>query len=204
MTYQIGELTEQAPRVPSGLIRRLRNLAREHRARPVSWVAAQRIAARQGALVAREAAIRNITVDVLVASLPQVRVETDRDLPASGLAVWNRDERTWIIRLNAKDAPERQRFTLLHEFKHILDHNTSVHLYDPRYLSGHAQAEMAADGFASAALMPARVVRRLVKRDRCDVVELARRLRVSRDRAALRLSDLNLQATTTTRGGNPS
>lgn len=193
MTNHISAPVDQTAPTSPRLIRHLRRHALKHHARPVSWLTAQRIASSQGAAVAREATKLGVTVDALIAGLPQIRVETDETLPVSGLTVWDRVQHAWIIRLRTADTPARRHFTLLHEFKHILDHHASAHLYDPRYLSGHAQSEMAADAFASAALMPARLMRRLVLNEKCDEEELANRLQISPDRIALRLSDLNLQ-----------
>lgn len=198
------EITEYTARVPRGLVRRLRTLGNRHRTRPVSWLTAQRIAARQGAMVAREATRLDVSVISLVANLPGIAVERDDTLPVSGLTIWNRQHQTWIIRLRATDSPSRQRFTLLHEFKHVVDHNSGVHLYDPRYLNGQFQMEMAADIFASTALMPTRLMQRLVKHEHYDAAEIARALRVSRDRVGLRLSDLNLQSTTRNQKGEKS
>lgn len=188
---------DSAPRpVSAAFVRHLRHIADKHRTNPVSWLTAQRIATRQGAATAREAARRGISPVALIGALARVTVEMDDALPVSGLAVWAKDKASWLIRLRPADSSERQRFTVLHEFKHIVDHPASAHLYDPRYLSGQAQAEMAADAFAAAALMPARTVRQLLTREHCTSVEAALRLGVTHDRLALRLSDLNLQAAT--------
>ena len=78
---------------------------------------------------------------------------------------WNGQE--WIICLNRDDPEVRQRFTLLHEFKHIIDHGHTHWLYTtqnpkaftrrwgrPPQLTAHEQAERAADYFAGCALVP--------------------------------------------------
>ena len=54
----------------------------------------------------------------IVTELPRVRIEL-RDLPTSGLSFW--DGQAWVIYLNATEVTTRQRFTLLHEFKHVID-----------------------------------------------------------------------------------
>lgn len=77
------------------------------------------------------------------------------DLPVSGTSHWNGER--WIIALNRSESLVRQRFTLLHEYKHIVDHGHVSQLYtgDRRYTSAE-QAELAADYFAGCALIPKR------------------------------------------------
>lgn len=79
-------------------------------------------------------------------SLPRLKVVREA-LPTSGLSYWNGSE--WVIVLNEEQSPARQRFTLFHEFKHILDHGAATRLYADEY-----QAERAADFFAGCVLMP--------------------------------------------------
>lgn len=115
-----------------------------------------------------------------IEALPRISV-TYEALPVSGLSHWNGQR--WIICLNSGDSPARQRFTLLHEFKHIIDHGSTDWLYPnpPRRpasfrgrsaasgftpeVSGRASpssrlAEQAADYFAGCALMPKRELKR--------------------------------------------
>ena len=66
----------------------------------------------------------------IVTELPRIRVERERGLPVSGSAHWN--GRYWIIVLSADEHPLRQRFSLRHEFKHIIDHTTKDFLYHDR------------------------------------------------------------------------
>ena len=184
---------QTAVEVSPTLVAQLRRLARARaRQRPISWLAAQRIATKQGAMLARVANEAGIRPEDLVAGLPRIQVKLDSKLPVSGITFWDRDRGCWTIRVRASDDAARRRFTILHEFKHALDHPFSAVLYDPRYLQGAAQAEMAADAFANTTLMPSQLVRRLVQVDGLSIGRLARRLHVSCDRAALRLSDLNL------------
>ena len=73
------------------------------------------------------------------------------DLPTSGMSHW--DGQAWVISLNAADSLTRQRFTLLHEFKHIIDHGHADRLYhDTGRRSAAEQAEQAADYFAGCVL----------------------------------------------------
>ena len=94
----------------------------------------------------------NLDVATLT-ELPRITVVYDR-LPVSGTSHWN--GHAWVICLNSTDRPERQRFTLLHEFKHIIDHGSTDRLYPSRQTNqpGAALAERAADYFAGCALVP--------------------------------------------------
>src|SRR5689334_7936206 len=58
----------------------------------------------------------------LIAGLPriEVRVVPNRDLAGlSGMTQWLKSR--WLITVNRDDSQTRRRFTLAHEFKHILD-----------------------------------------------------------------------------------
>jgi hypothetical protein len=80
-----------------------------------------------------------------IAQLPHICVEYIEGLPSCGLSFW--DGQQWIVQLSTKQTPVRQRFTLFHQYKHIIDHWAVERLY-----SGDAQAELAADHFAGFAL----------------------------------------------------
>ena len=93
----------------------------------------------------------------LVAGLRGIRLEF-ADMPTSGMSYWTGDG--WVICLNKSEPPTRQRFTLFHEFKHILDHGRATRLYRaPLAADRDKQAEDAADSFAAYALMPKRLVK---------------------------------------------
>lgn len=94
-----------------------------------------------------------------LAALPRLRIVREA-LPTSGLSYWNGQE--WIIGLNQGDTAARQRFTLLHEFKHIVDHYEAVHLYRSDW-----EREKAADYFAACALMPKPQLKRVF----CNVTQ---------------------------------
>jgi Zn-dependent peptidase ImmA (M78 family) len=86
--------------------------------------------------------------------LPKIIVEFERDMPVSGSAHWNGVN--WLILLNSHDSAWRQRFSLAHEFKHIIDHTHRHLLYrgDSKH-SAQQQAERVADYFAGCLLVPA-------------------------------------------------
>src|SRR5262249_10940153 len=73
--------------------------------------------------------LRNVTsapVPVsIVTGLPRITVDRDPDLPrhaASGCSHWDSQAHVWVISVNPEEPSTRQRFTILHEYKHIIDH----------------------------------------------------------------------------------
>jgi Zn-dependent peptidase ImmA (M78 family) len=104
-------------------------------------------------------------------------------LPVSGAAHWN--GRYWIITLNADEPFVRQRFSLMHEFKHVLDHTT-------RSLTPSDQAERVADYFAACLLMPKKVVTRLWCQGNQNIANLAETISVSPRALRFRLDQLGL------------
>lgn len=56
----------------------------------------------------------------LIAQLPRVLVQSDVDLPVFSCTSWQSGR--WLIILNAAEPLVRQRFSLAHEFKHVIDH----------------------------------------------------------------------------------
>ncbi len=86
-----------------------------------------------------------------IAGLPRITIHRQQ-LPVSGMSHWNGHQ--WVITINSTDPLVRQRFTLLHEFKHIIDHGAVSQLYTGgRTKTPQEQAETAADYFAGCALV---------------------------------------------------
>ena len=148
----------------------LRSLRQLTPRRACSFTEALNLAERQAAKLCTLLAASNpgyqltgITEDHLT-QLPRIRI-VHEPLPVSGMSHWNGKE--WIICLGSGDPEVRQRFTLLHEFKHIIDHGHTHWLYTEQQpettrrhwsgsppLTAHEQAERAADYFAGCALVP--------------------------------------------------
>jgi len=127
----------------------------------------------------------------IVSEFPRVRVIRERGLPVSGAAHWN--GRYWIITLNADEPIARQRFSLVHEFKHVLDHTTKQFLYHDRpFQSAGEHSERVADYFAACLLMPKQVVKRLWCQGHQNVFQLANKLGVSPQALRFRLDQLGL------------
>jgi Zn-dependent peptidase ImmA (M78 family) len=127
----------------------------------------------------------------IVTEFPRIRVIREEGLPVSGAAHWN--GRYWIITLNADEPVSRQRFSLMHEFKHIVDHTTKQFLYHDRaFQTAGEQAERVADYFAACLLMPKKVVKRLWCQGNQNIVLLADKLGVSPRALGFRLDQLGL------------
>ncbi|WP_328995811.1 ImmA/IrrE family metallo-endopeptidase [Kribbella sp. NBC_01245] len=93
----------------------------------------------------------------IVSELPRVQVIYEA-LPVSGTSHWNGTH--WIIALNNRESSRRQRFTLMHEFKHILDHGRTHLLYTGDHLhTASEQAELVANYFAGCVLLPKRFLK---------------------------------------------
>jgi hypothetical protein len=131
----------------------------------------------------------------LITELPRVQVRVEDDLPVSGSTHWENGK--WVITLNGSEPVARQRFSLMHEFKHAVDHTTRDFLY------GHAdddavasaRAERAADHFAACVLMPKRWIKSQWASTQ-QVSVLSRRLGVSSRALSVRLYHLGMAGET--------
>jgi Zn-dependent peptidase ImmA (M78 family) len=131
------------------------------------------------------------TPNEIVSELPRIRIIRRRSQTISGSAHWS--GRNWIITLNADEPATRQRFSLMHEFKHVLDHTTREFLYRDRpFQAAEEQAERVADYFAACLLMPKRVVKRLWFQRTQNIALLAAVLGVSQPALRYRLDQLGL------------
>ena len=93
----------------------------------------------------------------LISGLPRIQVEPVVDLPVSGATQWVGDR--WLISIANGELPARQRFSLAHEFKHVLDHPLRDVIYpDSPAFPRTEQRERIADYFAACLLMPKRWV----------------------------------------------
>ncbi|RNI20716.1 ImmA/IrrE family metallo-endopeptidase [Flexivirga caeni] len=119
-----------------------------------------------------------------LAALPRLRIVRE-PLPTSGLSYWN--GREWIIALNESDGTARQRFTLLHEFKHIIDHGAHHRLYASEW-----EAERAADYFAACTLMPKPELKRVFCNITQRIDQLATYFGVSQQAIRVRLEQTGL------------
>lgn len=115
------------------------------------------------------------------------RVPMDMDHHAASRWIGTR----WLIMLNASDCPTRQRWSLAHEFKHILDHPFEPIIYR-RGDSAKAQIEQACEYFAACLLMPRRWVRRAWRTGSREPEVLAETFGVSPHAMRVRLLQIGL------------
>lgn len=128
--------------------------------------------------------------EAAISELPRIRI-VRRVLPTSGMIYWDGQE--WVIALNFREPEARQRFTLLHEYKHILDHGNLERLYPgSRAADSAKQAEQAADYFAGCALMPRVLVKRAWGNGRQTPEAMAEIFDVSPRAAEVRIAQLSL------------
>jgi hypothetical protein len=126
----------------------------------------------------------------LITELPKLRVDYV-DSPVSGASFWNGQE--WVIQLNRNESWTRQRFTLAHEYKHIVDHGATSRLYTgTRTTTGADLAERAADYFAGCLLVPRKLLKRAWGRGMQQPRDLARHFQVSEQAIAVRLAQTGL------------
>ncbi|MEX5710560.1 ImmA/IrrE family metallo-endopeptidase [Parafrankia sp. FMc6] len=122
--------------------------------------------------------------DRLIEELPQVEVVRG-SCNESGRTAWSNGR--WMIRLDSNDSLTRQRFTLMHELKHVFDAPLAEDLY---VKLTRAQIERVCDHFAGCLLMPKRMVKKLWRRGIRDPEDLADYFQVSRAAMGVRLQVL--------------
>ncbi|MGZ6609007.1 MAG: ImmA/IrrE family metallo-endopeptidase [Solirubrobacteraceae bacterium] len=126
----------------------------------------------------------------LIAELPRVMVKRVSPFPTSGAAQWVRGQ--WVVILNGAEPATRQRFSLAHEFKHILDHRFVDQLYgaiDAR--DRHTWIEQVCDYFAGCLLVPRPWLKRAWASEQ-HLGRLARQFQVSQAAMNTRLAQVGL------------
>lgn len=160
--------------------------------RPLTRGEALRVAELQSArLLAVARVVAPPVPESLITDLPRVRVQRLSPIPVSGSAHWAKGH--WMIVLNSAEPATRQRFSLAHELKHVLDGPITELLYPgAKGQSAHECAEQVADFFAACLLMPRMWVKRLFCQGVQDVGTLAKRFGVSRAAMEYRLVSIGL------------
>lgn len=125
-------------------------------------------------------------------SLPGVRIEGVGDLGVSGAT--RRVGALWVILINRDEAKVRQRFSIAHELKHILDDQATLALHRRGILRpGHDWlTERICDYFAACFLMPKLWVKRAWVTGSQNPIDLAKLFEVSFDAMRIRLDQLGL------------
>lgn len=174
----------------AGLVAELRSLT-PHRA--LSLGESMRVAELQANRLLAESGITEPAVpEAIVSDLPRVAVERVGRVPVSGSVRWSRG--LWMIAINRHEPEVRQRFSLAHELKHVLDAPFGDVLYPEwRGMSGHDRAEQIANHFAACLLMPKAWVRRaFFDEGVSDLRRLAYRFDVSQAAMRIRLESLGM------------
>ena len=126
-----------------------------------------------------------VSEDVM-AGLPHIQIE--RVTPARALAAAQWSHGRWLILLNGAETRGRQRFSLAHELKHILDHPFVTILYPGRL----ELAEQVCDYFAACLLMPRRWLKQAWAEGVRDQHMLSRRFGVTPQAVKVRLLQVGL------------
>jgi Zn-dependent peptidase ImmA (M78 family) len=160
--------------------------------RPLRYSEALRLAELQAQRFLQHVGVSEAPVpERVIAELPKVKVNRMAPFPTSGATHWVQGQ--WLVVLNGSEAVTRQRFSLAHELKHILDHRFVRLIYsgfseDER----HAMVEQICDYFAGCLLMP----RPWVKRAYCGGLQslpaLAKAFHVSQAAMTVRLNQIGL------------
>jgi predicted transcriptional regulator len=168
-------------------------------ARAVSLTEAYMLAERQATELLRLLDVHQVPVPVArLNELPRVEIQVEprhRMLNKSGFSHrWENGR--WLIVVNRNDVPGRRRFTLAHEFKHVLDHSVANVAY-AKFGHGDAsrqqrQIEHICDHFAACLLMPRMVVKRAWGSGIQDIDALAGLFKVSASAMQVRLDYLGL------------
>lgn len=167
--------------------------------RPLSGREAAALAERQAQRLRSELGVISPRFDDSAISRQNwLSIKLKPNFPTSGMAT--KTARGWVVVIRSDEAKVRQRFTLAHEIKHVIDDEAVAALaandrvlYTPA--SGYTPAEQAeriADRFAAALLMPRPLLRADWADGLQDIASLSRRYGVSRQAMTVRLTQLGL------------
>ena len=132
-----------------------------------------------------------VPVEKLVQDIPKVNVRYVKPFPLSGCTEWIGS--AWSITVSAGEPKTRQRFTLTHEFKHVLDNRFIDLLYPDFYgMNSPERAERVCDYFAGCLLVPKRWLREVWTSGVQSPVAIARIFDVSTAAIEVRLSQTGL------------
>jgi Zn-dependent peptidase ImmA (M78 family) len=127
--------------------------------------------------------------DSSIVTLPRVRVAYDPNLPVSGATAWNNGR--WLILINALEDFTRQRFSLAHEFFHVVNFPTIGWLL-PGTGRLSPEAEQLAEYFGGCLLAPKRHLLRLAG-EGYNLGDLATTFGMSPRAVSVRLRQLHLR-----------
>lgn len=127
----------------------------------------------------------------IMTELPRVQVTHLSPFPSSAASHWANGR--WLIALRGSEPATRQRFSLAHEIKHIIDHRFVGLIYST-FPKGerHAMIEQVCDYFAGCLLVPRPWLKRIYCSGVQHLPELARTFGVSQAAMTVRLSQVGL------------
>lgn len=160
--------------------------------RALTQVEALRIAELQASRLLKMCGVKLPAVPTtVITEIPKIVVEVMVPWPVSGATHWTKG--TWAIVINGKESKRRQRFTLAHEFKHILDYRHIDVAYPPTPTMSHKQrSEAICDYFAGCLLVPRPWLTAAWREGIHDVGALADLFEVSAPAIRTRLSQTGL------------
>lgn len=161
--------------------------------RPLRFTEACRVAELQATrLLALAGTTDGPVADGIITDLPRITVRRVGSLNSSGASTWSKG--SWHIRINAGEPLTRQRFTLAHELKHVLDasHEDAIYGHLPSGLARDRHIEAVCDHFAASLLMPRVWVKKYWYRGTQDLMALAWIFEVSQQAMLIRLQALGL------------
>lgn len=129
----------------------------------------------------------------VITGLPRICVEYEMDMPCSGASDWDSDRKAWIITLNALEPDTRHRFSLAHEYWHIVAHGSPglIDLGSFTFM-GREPVEAVAEYFAACLLMPKRLIKRAWGEGYQRLTDLSEMFDVSPQAMKIRLEQLGL------------
>src|SRR5579875_2358918 len=177
--------------------------------RPLRLPRALLVAERQADRLLR---LRDVTEAPVPSSIvldgPRLTVQADPRLAraaVSGCSYWDADHRRWVIALNPDEPHTRQRFTVLHEYAHIVRHqHPGLAGRLPRRIYGLEPEEYIADYFAGCTLMPKRLMQAAFYAGIQTPEELAELFDVSARAVEVRLAQLGLAPEATSQPRRPA
>jgi len=190
-------LPEIAPTKP-WIISRLRSMIP---ARPLTFREAQIIAERQASALLKAWGLTGTNElripEEAITEITRVDVQYRSGIEQSGSSTW--EAGAWRITINADEWHCRQRFTLAHELKHVIDslHEDAIYAALPGRTPAEQRArsrhiEALCDHFAACLLMPRVAVKRAWGNGIQKPADLARAFDVSEMAMSIRLQNLGL------------
>jgi len=127
----------------------------------------------------------------VITELPRVQVERMSPFPVSGATHWSSGR--WLVVVNGAEPRVRQRFSLAHEFKHILDHRFADLIYGSFAPADRpVLIEQICDYFAGCLLMPRPWLKTTYAEGMQHLPTLARYFDVSQAAMQVRLNQIGM------------